>query len=277
MAGVNVALRDVTKTYPLGEGRTLTAVDHVTLDLPAGSRTALVGASGSGKSTLLHLIGGLDVADSGTIDVNGQVITGLSAARLAKYRARVGFVFQQFHLIPALSLIDNVCVPLVGAVPAAARKERGQAMLDAVGLGHRATALPSQLSGGQRQRVAIARALVVEPQLLLADEPTGNLDSHTGGEILELFDDLHQRLGLTMAIATHDLGVAETCDTIIRVSDGKVTDGRANAGLASGGGASGDEFSANGSSGDGADAGGIHPAPDSLEAIEELSASIPEE
>jgi len=223
MAGVAVELRDVTKAYPLGDGRTLTAVDHVSLRLPAGSRTALVGASGSGKSTLLHLMGGLDVADSGTIIVGDREITKLKPSGLADYRSSVGFVFQQFHLIPALSLLDNVCSPLIGKYTVAERRERGMELLESVGLAGRAKALPSQLSGGQRQRVAIARALVVQPDILLADEPTGNLDSHTGAEILELFADLHNKLGLTMVIATHDLGVAETCDRIIRVSDGRAS------------------------------------------------------
>ena len=223
MTGLAVAITDLNKAYPLDDGRTITAVKNATLELMPGLRTALVGASGSGKSTLLHLIGGLDLADSGTIIVGDTDITGLKPRGLAEYRSRVGFVFQQFHLIAALSLLDNVCAPLVGKKTLSERRERGMQMLDSVGLGERSKALPSQLSGGQRQRVAIARALVVEPELLLADEPTGNLDSQTSAEILELITSLHQDLGFTMVIATHDMGVARFCDSIVRVSDGSVT------------------------------------------------------
>ena len=223
MAGTDISLRNVTKKYALDSERSLTAVDDVSLDLAAGSRTALVGPSGSGKSTLLHLIGALDVPDSGTIIVGGETITGRSAAQLADYRSRVGFIFQQFHLIPALTLVDNVSVPLIGKAKAGERRARAIEMLDAVGLGHRVDALPRQLSGGQQQRVAVARALVVQPELLLADEPTGNLDSHTSEEILELFGTLHNRFGMTMVIATHETVVANTCNQIIRVNDGKAS------------------------------------------------------
>ena len=218
-----VSLQDVTKQYRLGDGSTLRAADGVTLDLPAGEFIALVGPSGSGKSTLLHLIGAIDSPDAGTITVDGLTITGLSRNQLADYRAGVGFIFQQFHLIPTLTLLDNVCAPLIGRAPASSRRDRGQAMLDAVGLGARASALPSQLSGGQQQRVAIARALVVEPTILLADEPTGNLDSATAAEILDLIEDLHSRLGTTVVIATHDEGVARRCTVVIGVEDGRAT------------------------------------------------------
>lgn len=220
---VAVRLQDVTKEYRLGDGSTLRAADQITLDLPAGELIGLVGPSGSGKSTLLHLIGAIDSPDSGAITVGDRVITGLSRKQLADHRAGVGFIFQQFHLIPTLTLLDNVCAPLVGRAPASARRSRGLAMLDAVGLAGRAMAVPSQLSGGQQQRVAIARALVVEPSLLLADEPTGNLDSATATEILDLVEDLHERLGTTAIIATHDEGVAARCSTVVGVEDGRAT------------------------------------------------------
>ena len=218
-----VTLVDVTKEYRLGDGSMLRAADRVTLDLPAGEMIALVGASGSGKSTLLHLIGAIDAPDSGTITVGGQVITGRSRAELADYRAGIGFVFQQFHLIPALTLLDNVSAPLIGRAPASERRTRALDMLDAVGLAQRATAVPSQLSGGQQQRVAIARALVVNPAILLADEPTGNLDSSTAAEILDLIGDLHERFGTTAIIATHDEGVAGRCSTVVTVEDGRAS------------------------------------------------------
>lgn len=220
MPGAPVTLDRVTKTHRLGDGSRLTAADDVSLTLTAGRRTAFVGASGSGKSTLLHLIGAIDRPDSGTITVGDQEITRLSAPRLADFRAGVGFVFQQFHLLPALSLLDNVCAPLIGRhVPD--RRDRGLEMLDAVGLAHRAKALPSHLSGGQQQRVAIARALVVRPRLLLADEPTGNLDSVTANEILDLLEDLHDRYDTTIVLATHDPEMAATCDEVIRITDGR--------------------------------------------------------
>ena len=220
MSGAAVLLDHVTKTYRLGDGSLLHAADDVTLAIEAGRRTALVGASGSGKSTLLHLIGAIDRPDSGTITVGDQVVTGLRGRHLADYRASIGFVFQQFHLLPALSLLDNVLAPLVGRrVPD--KKQRGLEVLDAVGLADRARALPSQLSGGQQQRVAIARALVVRPLLLLADEPTGNLDSVTAAEILDLLGELHGTFGTTVIIATHDPDVAATCDDIVRVEDGR--------------------------------------------------------
>ncbi|TBT84385.1 ABC transporter ATP-binding protein [Propioniciclava sinopodophylli] len=207
----------------MGDGRTLLAADDVSLTLAAGSRTAVVGASGSGKSTLLHLVGGLDRPDAGTISVFGEEITELGAKALADFRSGVGFVFQQFHLIPALSLLDNVAAPLIGRAGAARRRARAAEMLEAVGLVDRASALPSQLSGGQQQRVAIARALVVEPKLLLADEPTGNLDSVTAAEILDLIARVHAEFATTVLLATHDPEVAASCDAQVHVSDGRVT------------------------------------------------------
>ena len=221
MAGAQVSLLDVTKSYRLGDGSRLVAADDVTLDIASGQSVALVGPSGSGKSTLLHLIGAVDVPDAGTITVDGQRITGLGRRALADYRAGVGFVFQHFHLLPALTLLDNVCAPLVGRPYEGDKRARGRELLEAVGLGARASSFPGQLSGGQQQRVALARALVARPKLLLADEPTGNLDSSTAAEILELIAELHEQLGMTVVIATHDTGVARTCARVLRIVDGR--------------------------------------------------------
>jgi putative ABC transport system ATP-binding protein len=223
--GFGLHLADVNKSYLSGDAALITAVDNVSLDLAAGDTAALTGPSGSGKSTLLHLLGAIDAPDSGTIEVGGTDITGLDRGRLAAYRATVGFVFQRFHLLPALSARDNVTAPALprrrqlSFDPAA----RAQQLLDAVGLGDRAGALPSQLSGGQQQRVAIARALIMQPGLLLADEPTGNLDSATGGEIIDLLLALNAEHGTTLVIATHDPAIAERCGQVIRMRDGCVT------------------------------------------------------
>ena len=215
-------LENVSKKYRLGDGSILRAADQVTLDIAEGKRTALGGPSGSGKSTLLHLMGAIDVPDEGRIFVGDVDITTLGRKRLADYRAGVGFVFQQFHLLPALSVVDNVAAPLVGRCPARERRKRAMEMLDAVGLGTRAASRPGQLSGGQQQRVAIARAVVVQPALLLADEPTGNLDSVTAAEILQLLTDVQQRFATTLIIATPDAGIAASCDEVLEVRDGQV-------------------------------------------------------
>jgi putative ABC transport system ATP-binding protein len=223
--GFALHLEGVRKTFRPGNAAPITAVDNASLDLAAGDTAALTGPSGSGKSTLLHLLGAIDAPDSGTIDVGGTDITGLGRGRLAAYRATIGFVFQKFHLLPALSARDNVIAPALphrrhlSFDPAA----RAQQLLEAVGLGDRSRALPSQLSGGQQQRVAIARALIMQPGLLLADEPTGNLDSATGAEIIDLLLTLNAEHGTTLVIATHDLAIAERCRHVIRVRDGRIT------------------------------------------------------
>jgi putative ABC transport system ATP-binding protein len=217
-----VDLEQVSKRYVLGDSSVINAADNVTLTIAPGTRTALVGSSGSGKSTLLHLIGAIDVPDAGRISVDGQEITGLSRRRLADYRAGIGFVFQQFHLLSALSVVDNVAAPLVNRCPLKESRSRALEMLDAVGLGGRRNSRPDQLSGGQRQRVAIARALVVRPTLILADEPTGNLDSATAAEITDLLAATQEQCGATLIIATHDQHIAQTCDVVMEVRDGRV-------------------------------------------------------
>lgn len=179
MTGSTITVRDLAKAYRLDDGRELAAVDQVDLDIHAGEVVALMGPSGSGKSSLLHLIGGIDVADSGSILVDCHEVTTLSVAALAAHRRRVGFVFQRFNLLAALTARDNVLAPLTPFKVSFDKSTRADELLAAVGLAGRERSLPSRMSGGQQQRVAIARALIWEPPLLLADEPTGNLDSQT--------------------------------------------------------------------------------------------------
>ncbi|MFI0944310.1 ABC transporter ATP-binding protein [Streptomyces sp. NPDC021020] len=221
--GAAVAVSGLSKAFPSGDGGTITAVDHADLDIAPGGVVALTGPSGSGKSTLLHLIGAIDVPDAGAITVAGTEITASGRRALARYRRTVGFVFQRFHLLSALTARDNVIAPLLPYGKRGAGLERATELLAAVGLAGREDALPSQLSGGQQQRVAIARALVGEPGLLLADEPTGNLDSATGTEIIELLLTLNADFGTTMVIATHDPGIAARCDRTVLLRDGVIT------------------------------------------------------
>jgi putative ABC transport system ATP-binding protein len=201
------------------------AVDGVDLDVPAGETLAIMGPSGCGKSTLLYLLGGLDRPTAGEIWVDGQRTDTMSERRLARLRRdAVGFVFQAFHLMDELTAVENVELPalLAGRSPRAARR-RATGLLEQVGLADRASFLPTALSGGQRQRVAIARALVSDPLLVLADEPTGNLDSQATLDVLRLFDQLHQA-GQTLVIVTHDTRIAATADRMISMRDGTFID-----------------------------------------------------
>jgi len=219
-------LHGVTKRYRLG-GQVVRALEGVDLVIADGEYVSIMGPSGSGKSTLMHLLGCLDSPTEGEIVLDGVRLAGLSDDRLAEVRGRkIGFVFQTFNLLPRLTALDNVALPLVyQGTSRAERDRRARAALAQVELDHRAAHRPSELSGGERQRVAIARALVVEPALVLADEPTGNLDSRVGSEILELFDRLHAG-GVTLVVVTHDEGVALRAGRIVRLSDGrKVADG----------------------------------------------------
>lgn len=220
--GVQVEVTDLHKAYTLGDGSTLHAADGITLTAQPGELVAVTGPSGSGKSTLLHLIGAIDQPDRGTIRVGDTTVTEARGNALADYRSRIGFVFQQFHLLPALNLRDNVRAPMVGRKASFDVRARAEQLLDAVGLEGRHESLPAQLSGGQQQRVAIARALLNQPGLLLADEPTGNLDSHTADDILALLDELRQANGTTILLATHDPHVAAQADRIVHVRDGKL-------------------------------------------------------
>ena len=205
------------------------ALDSVDLEIARGEMTAIIGPSGSGKSTLLNLIGGLDTATSGEIEVDGERLSGLSDDDLTRLRRdKIGFIFQFFNLLPTLSALENVSIPLhLRGWPKKQIDERARELLELVGLSHRLDHLPDELSGGERQRCAIARALSVYPPVLLADEPTGNLDTHTGADILKLIRDLHQRLGSTVLMVTHDAHVAESCARVIALCDGRVEEDRA--------------------------------------------------
>jgi putative ABC transport system ATP-binding protein len=221
MPGVAITGRGLTREYPAGE-RSQTALDHVDIDVDAGSLVAITGPSGSGKSTLLHVIGGMDILTSGTLRVGETQLDELAPRKLVTYRRKVGFVFQRFHLLPALTAADNVAAPLLPYEAGRALQRRALELLEQVGLGDRGDALPSELSGGEQQRVAIARALIVNPPLLLADEPTGNLDSVTGATIFDLLIDLHSRTGATLVVATHDPAIDARCDHHMAIRDGKV-------------------------------------------------------
>jgi putative ABC transport system ATP-binding protein len=221
--GRTVSARGLSKSFGSGDG-TVVAVDRVSLDIDAGTVVALTGPSGSGKSTMLHLIGAIERADQGTVEVDGQDLTTLSRRRLAEYRRTLGFVFQRYHLLPALTAIDNVVVPVLPYRVDFDKTERAAALLATVGLQGRESALPSQLSGGQQQRVAIARALIGRPSLLLADEPTGNLDSTTSAEILDLLLGPREHHPMTIIIATHEQQIADRCQRLIRLRDGHVVE-----------------------------------------------------
>jgi putative ABC transport system ATP-binding protein len=218
-----VEARDVTRSYQL-DGLGVTALRGVSLTIAPGDYAAILGPSGSGKSTLMHLLGGLDRPTTGTLLIAGRDVAGLSPAELAALRNRtIGFVFQAFHLLPRTSAVDNVALPLVYAgVRAGERRRRAAALLERVGLGHRLGHRPNQLSGGEQQRVAIARALVTGPSLLLADEPTGNLDTVTGAEVLALLETLNRESGVAVVLVTHDHEVASRAHRQIRMRDGVI-------------------------------------------------------
>ena len=204
--------------------RNVCALDDVQLSIAKGEMVAIIGPSGSGKSTLLNLIGGLDRPTSGQVRVDGRPLAGLPDDQLTRVRRdTIGFVFQFFNLLPTLTCIENVSLPLhLRGWRRSDAQARARELLTVVQLGERMHHQPEELSGGERQRVAIARALSVYPPVILADEPTGNLDTRTGTEILALFQDLHQRLGTTLLIVTHDMKVAETCQRIISLRDGRI-------------------------------------------------------
>ena len=218
-------MRDICKDYPMG--KTVTRVlKNVNLDVSEGDYLAIMGPSGSGKTTLMNLIGCLDVPTSGSYLLGDREITKCSGKELADVRNKeIGFVFQSFHLLPKLTALDNVALPLLyGGVKKAERLERARAALDTVGLSDRVDHRPDQLSGGQCQRVAIARAIVGDPKLLLADEPTGALDSASGAQVMELFQQLHAD-GSTIIMITHDRGIAHHADTIMTIKDGILSGG----------------------------------------------------
>jgi len=219
-----IQLDRVTKRF---EGkRSVTALDAVSLAIPRGEMISIIGQSGSGKSTLLNLVGGLDRATAGNVRVDGEPLADLSDDKLTQLRRdKVGFIFQFFNLLPTLTCLENVGLPLhLRGWPRRKVDERARELLGLVQLGDRMTHLPEELSGGQRQRVAIARALSVYPPILLADEPTGNLDSRTGEDTLTLIRDLHARLGATVVIVTHDTHVAQSCERTITLRDGHIVE-----------------------------------------------------
>ncbi|MGA2329297.1 MAG: ABC transporter ATP-binding protein [Bryobacteraceae bacterium] len=204
--------------------RKVVALEHIDLEIRRGEMLAIVGPSGSGKSTLLNLIGGLDRPSGGEIRIDGSALGGLSDDELTRVRRdKIGFVFQFFNLLPTLTCLENVALPLhLRGWPRKRIDERVRELLDLVQLGHRLDHTPEELSGGERQRVAIARALSVYPPIVLADEPTGNLDTRTGAEILKLVHDVHSRLGATVLIVTHDATVARSCPRTLTLCDGHI-------------------------------------------------------
>jgi putative ABC transport system ATP-binding protein len=215
---------EVTRTYAL-DGISVPALRGVSFTIPAGDYVAIVGPSGSGKSTLMHLLGGLDRPTSGRLSIGGRDIGALSQHELARLRNEtIGFVFQSFHLLARTSAVDNVALPLVyRGTGARERRAKATAMLEQVGLGHRLHHRPNQLSGGEQQRVAIARALVTDPEVLLADEPTGNLDTTTGHAVLALLEQLNVEHGVALVIVTHDREVADRANRQIIMRDGLLT------------------------------------------------------
>jgi putative ABC transport system ATP-binding protein len=217
-------LRGVSKRYGTGQGEQVTAADDVTFTIEDGAFVALTGASGSGKSTLLHMIGALERPDSGVIISNGTDVTALRGTAQADYRRTVGFVFQRYNLLPGLTALDNVIAPVLPYRTSWDKRARAAESLAAVGLAGRERSLPSRMSGGEQQRIAIARALINTPDLLLADEPTGNLDSANAIEILDLLARLRAEHNITIVLASHDPQIAARAERLIRLRDGAVID-----------------------------------------------------
>jgi putative ABC transport system ATP-binding protein len=219
-----LVLRGVCKRYGTGTGGKVTAADNVTFAIEAGEFVALTGASGSGKSTLLHMIGAIEQPDSGTIISNGTDVTALRGAAQADYRRTVGFVFQRYNLLPGLTALDNVIAPVLPYRTAWDKRQRARDLLAAVGLAGRERSLPARMSGGEQQRIAIARALINTPALLLADEPTGNLDSGNSADVLDLLARLRTQHDMTIVLASHDPQIAARAERLIRIRDGAVID-----------------------------------------------------
>jgi putative ABC transport system ATP-binding protein len=220
---VLVRARDVHRDYPL-DGETVHALRGVSLEIVRGEYVAIVGPSGCGKSSLLNLLGAIDAPTSGSVEIEGREVGGLGDREVTAFRLHhVGFVFQRFYLLPVLTARENIELPMAEAgVPKAARRERAVELLRYVGLEARGRHRPAQLSGGEQQRVAVARALVSDPPLIVADEPTGNLDTETGKALMTLFLDIRSRLGTTILVATHNNDVAAHTDRVLRMRDGRL-------------------------------------------------------
>lgn len=218
-----ITLKGISKTYRTKEIETI-ALDNINLDVRRGEFMSIMGPSGCGKSTLLNIVGLLDTPDSGELLINGKEMVGVPDKTLSAFRnSQIGFVFQSFHLIPSLNVADNVALPLIyrGGSSMSERKRRVDAVLDRLGLSHRKRHFPAQLSGGQCQRVAIARAIIGDPEIILADEPTGNLDSKTGTEVMELLHNLNREDGRTILMVTHNEEQARQTDRIVHFLDGR--------------------------------------------------------
>lgn len=224
-----IELKQVTKTYHLGD-ETLNALDNISFKAKPGEFIAITGPSGSGKSTMANIIGGLDHPNEGSVVVDGIEIAHVNDSKLSAYRnTNIGFVFQSFNLQGTNTALENVMLPLVfSRMKNKERKARAKECLEAVGLGDRLNHKPSQLSGGQRQRVAIARALAGKPKIIIADEPTGNLDSSKGQEIIRLLKDLNKQ-GITLLVITHDLNIARSAQRVVEIRDGKIAEHRGTA------------------------------------------------
>ncbi|PAU51311.1 macrolide ABC transporter ATP-binding protein [Pseudomonas sp. PIC25] len=217
-----IRLRGVTRCFQLGEQRVM-GLDDVDLDVAAGDYVAVMGPSGSGKSTLLNVLGLLDAPDAGEYWLQGEATAGLSEGRRAELRSRlIGFIFQSYHLIPRLTALENIELPmLLAGIDPAERRRRSSALVERLGLGDRIAHRPGELSGGQRQRVAIARAMIMQPSLLLADEPTGNLDSRSGAEVVALLEELNGE-GLTLIVVTHDPSLGQRAARQLNMRDGRI-------------------------------------------------------
>jgi len=220
-----VSARGIVKSYPVG-GTALTILRELDLDVAPGEMVAIIGASGVGKSTLLHVLGGLDHPDRGAVTIGDANVTAMTDdARVSFRNKRVGFVFQFHHLLPEFSAIENAEMPMrIARMPLTAARPRAEELLRRVGLGERLTHRPGMLSGGEQQRVAVARALVMRPDVLFADEPTGNLDEHTADSLHELLREMHAAYGLTSIIATHNPRLAAACDRVLRLESGRLQD-----------------------------------------------------
>lgn len=216
-------VQGATKRYRSGESERI-ALDDVSFKVDPGSAVAVVGPSGAGKSTLLHLVGAMDTVDSGSIMVDDIRVGSLDERGRTAYRRTVGFIFQRFHLLPALTVLDNVLAPVLPRTVDFDKEARGRELLASVGLAGRERSLASRLSGGEQQRVAIARALISQPRLILADEPTGNLDTRNGTAILELLLEIRRDTGATVLIVTHNPSIAARCDRVLRLEDGRVAE-----------------------------------------------------